>query len=357
VRLGLFLATLLVGGACAAPGRESSSHPPAPEQPVLATEPAAREPSELLWLVRDERLSATSRRVATTTEPSAATTLEAETSPDPEVRLVFVPRAPGLATPETLARAVIRDAEMRRPRALYVSRLLLRISGPIGDDGDPRVERTKVRALANDLVDAARPALQLCLAESLAEDPQVAVKAPALLVIKQAMSAQDLVYAFSPTLDAGPRGVKVRTLEWRGDAPDHAPTACLLRALETASDGVTPPLLAEHRMEVPLVAFSQHGWGFNLDGLHGAIALEAAEIGWQRLEQGEHEAALELFRDAYWVFHLAELRYLEGLALERLGRSDAAADAYAEYLVARPYAPEAPALPGRIERLRTRVPQ
>ena len=122
-----------------------------------------------------------------------------------------------------------------------------------------------------------------------------------------------------------------------------------------ASDEVTSSLLAEHRVQVPLVAFSQGSWGFNLGGLHGMVAFEAATLGWQRLEQGEHEAALELFRDGYWVYHLAELRYLEALALERLGRHDAAADAYAEYLAARPYAPEAPELPGRIEELRARA--
>src|SRR5262245_13539078 len=87
-RLGLFLATLLVEGACAVPSQGSTarSPEPEPEPPAFATEPAAREPSALLWLVRDERLSATSRRVATTAEPSAALAMEAEASTDPEVR-------------------------------------------------------------------------------------------------------------------------------------------------------------------------------------------------------------------------------------------------------------------------------
>ncbi len=78
-------------------------------------------------------------------------------------------------------------------------------------------------------------------------------------------------------------------------------------------------------------------------------------LGWQHYERNEHEAALELFRDAHWVLHLAEYRYLEALALEQLGRFDAAADAYAEYLAERSYAPEAPTLQGRIDRLRARA--
>lgn len=310
----------------------------------------------LLWLVRDERLDATGL-LATEPDPQPATEpdpVDDAAGQDHQVRPVVVPREPRLATPEDLARAAIRQVEPRRPRTLYTDRLLLRIAGPVCDCDVPRGEQAAVRRLVGDLVDEARPTLESCLAEALAEDPRVLVKAPALLVVQQAMAHGPLVYAFTPTLDVGPHGTQVHALGWQDEAPGDALHTCMTGALEAASAPASM-LTASFRVQVPLVAFSQRAWGLNLGGFHGRLALEAAALGWQHYVRGDHETALELFRDGYWVYHLAELRYLEALALEQLGRHTAAARAYAEYLEARPYAPEAPSLPQHIARLRARA--
>lgn len=384
------VATLL-GGCCPPPDVAAPLRPPGwgTAPPI---DPERLEPSPLLQMVRDERLAATGPLVAEpasdrahrgephdpaepdsasrgtpraaaedagTEQGAAEASADAEASTDPEtsaeVRRIVVPRRPKLATPEDLWRAKIREVEPRRPRELHVDRLLVRASGPICECDGSREARDEARARVVALVDAARPAIASCLADDLARDPRVLVKAPALLVVSQATRGGPLAFPFAPTLDLGPRGVEVRSLGWPADDPmPEALASCLTAAFEHA-DVDTTTLTREHRMQVPLVAFSQPAWGFNLGGFHQGLAFQAAALGWQHYERGEPEAALELFRDAYWAYHLDELRYLEGLALERLGRLGAAADAFADYLAARPYAPEAPTLPGRIEGLRARA--
>jgi hypothetical protein len=379
----------VLAGCCPPPEVGPPMRPPAPaagfEVPQLV-------PSVELRLLRDERLasiaplapppgavaestnasdSAPALEVGPAPSPDADTVADPSAEDDPssdatpssdadasaedEVRQLIVPRRPRLATPEALLRAKIREAEPRRPRALYVSRLLVRTSGPLcGCDGSRKV-RAEARRLVDAIVDRARASIQGCLADDLTRDPRVLIDAPALVVVAQAMRTGPLAYGFAPTMRLGPRGVEVQDLGWpSGDAIDEGLRTCLVRALESADVGPTS-LPREHRVQVPLVAFSQQAWGFNLGGFHGALAFQAAALGWQHYERGEHEEALELFRDAHWAYHLGEYRYLEGLALEQLGRLDAAANAYAEYLAERPYAPEAPTLQGRIDRLRARA--
>lgn len=338
------------------------------------------EPSVALQLLRDERLASLAplepapRRASARApqsepaEPDAASSAEPPVEDDAaadqrsarddadaetDVRRVVVPRRSRLATPENLLRARIRSVEPRRPRLLYVDRMLVRTSGPICECEGSRMARDEARTFVGKLVARARPAIKACLAEDLARDPRVLVDAPALLVVSQAMRSDAVVYRFVPTLHLGPHGVEVRALGWPGGELDDELDACLVRALEADVDRSS--LTREHHVQVPIVAFSQHAWGVPLSGFNAALAFEAATLGWLHYERGEHEAALELFRDAYWVLHLGEYRYLEGLALQQLGRFDAAADAYAEYLAGRPYAPEAPTLQGRIDRLRARA--
>lgn len=392
--LGWIAPLLLAGvpmGCCPPLDARPTTRSPGPTPPPEPAEPQVLEPSVELRLLREERLAsmaplepsprravepASARPDAVTDErptedvadsessPDADADREAEPEPDtepepdaePDVRSVVVPRRSRLGTPENLFRARIRSVEPQRPRPLYVDRLLLRISGLICNcDGSPQL-RDHARAVVTSLVERARPAIKACLAEDLARDPRVRADAPALLVVSQAMRAGPVVYRFVPTLDLGPHGVEVRGLGWPDDEVDTEIGGCLVRALEDA-DVEPSSLTRAHRVQVPLVAFSQHSWGYNLGGLNPTLALEAAALGWQHYERGEHEAALELFRDAFWVYHLGEYRYLEGLALEQLGALDAAADAYADYLAVRPYAPEATTLQERIDELRRRAAQ
>lgn len=366
------IAANVLGGCCPRADAGSGVRSPAMTSPAVG-EPRVLEPSPALQLVRLERLAsiaplapldpspteASVERDAAAgadpaDDPDADADADASTEDEADVRPVVVPRRSPFATPEELFRATLRDAESRRYRILNFDRMLVRTSGPVCDCDGSEKARAETRAFVDELVASARPAIAACFADELARDPRVLVDAPALLVVSQAMSLDPVAYRFVPTLRLGPAGVEVRSLGWPDETLGEELDACLTAALEQA-EVAPPPLTAEHGVRVPLVAFSQRAWGMEVSGLHLGLAFEAAAVGWQHYERGEHEAALELFRDAHWVLHLGEYRYLEGLALERLGRFDAAAEAFADYLAERPYAPEAPTLPDRIERLRARA--
>lgn len=364
------MAAVVLGGCCPRSEGRPGVRSPVMTSPALA-EPRVLEPSGALQLVRAERLASiaplapadpsatgasSERDAAAEAGPADDADADADASPaaEDDVRQVVVPRRSPLASPEELFRASIRDAESRRHRILHFDRMLVRTSGPICDCDGSENARAATRTFVDELVTSARPAIEACLAQELARDPRVLVDAPALLVVSQAMSLAPVAYRFVPALHLGPAGVEVRSLGWPDDALGDELGTCLTAALEEA-DVERPPLTGEHGVRVPLVAFSQRAWGTDVSALNLALAFEAAAVGWQHYERGEHEAALELFRDAHWVLHLGEYRYLEGLALEQLGRFDAAAAAFADYLAERPYAPEAPTLPARIARLRARA--
>jgi tetratricopeptide (TPR) repeat protein len=166
------------------------------------------------------------------------------------------------------------------------------------------------------------------------------------------MRLGSLVYRFMPSFDVGPSGVTLREVGWRGEGLTAELEQCLETALRDASVDAATAFEVTHDVVVPLVAFSQQGWGMNLGSPHGLLAMHAAVLGWLHYERGEYEHALEYFEDAFWVFHLEEFKYLEAMTLEQLGERTRAAKAYEIYLAARPYAPEAGELPRIIEELR-----
>ena len=269
-----------------------------------------------------------------------------------EVRHIVVRRR-RFATPEDLARAMIRDAESRRPRDLYGDRMLLRAAGAVCHcDGDA-TELARVQAVMRDLLVRARPGLKLCLGDAIAHDPRVLAKAPMTLVMTQAMLVDPLVYRFTPEFDVGPEGLALLDLGWPGAvSPELA--ACAEQALDEADDIDTSRIRAPHRVRLPLVGFSQHHLG-KPRGVHWMLSLQAAQLGWLHYDRGDVEQALEFFEDAYWAYHEGEYQYLIGLAHERLGHRERAAAAYEAFVLARPYAPEVAELRGRIERLRRPV--
>ncbi|HWB81663.1 MAG TPA: hypothetical protein VG755_42165, partial [Nannocystaceae bacterium] len=324
-------ASLIVLSGCCAPkgvGRTRASDPTtrAPARPMVL------EPSPVLQLVREERFAATGplireRDVAPRWQAPAREDAMAEAEPEQHydevveadgiVRKVVVPRK-RFATPEDLARAAIRDAESRRPRELYIDRLLLRTSGPICDcDGDLE-ERARVRAMMMAMIKRARPAIKLCLSQEMAEDPRIIVKAPALLVAVQARRLGHVTYRFAPRFEVSSGGVELRELEWQGEAGAEL-GECLAGAFESAYESDGAFLEGAHHVQLPLVAFVQPPFGMNVNSPYGLVALHASSLGWLHFERGEYEHALEFFADAWWMFHLVEYKYLEGMAYERLG--------------------------------------
>jgi tetratricopeptide (TPR) repeat protein len=352
---------VVVGGCC--PRDASGSRAPTV---IRATEPtpprSVYEPSPALQLVREERLAMEPPAKAPTIAPSAAEQDEgagAQTDGQAGEHVEFVEgetrrvrvRTRVLASLEDLVRAAIRQSQDRRPEFLYVSRLLLRIAGVVCDCDGSVAEQIRVRKLIGELVVRARPALKGCLAADAAEDPRVVIKAPALLVIEQVRRFDPMIYRWRPALEVSPMGIVVHDLGWKGASLDDNLAACLERALE-ATDVDTSEVTQAHRVTLPLVAFSQPGFAFEVSNLHHVLAVQASMLGWLYYENGAYAEALEYFRDAYWVFRMDEFRYLIAMSLERLGDHRAAAEHYEAYLAARPYAPEAPTLPAHIELLR-----
>ncbi len=331
------------------------------------------EPHPVLQLVRSERLSRNPPPAPAATpsprtdtperEPSTDEASEARDSADDEtddepasaavtegdVRRVVVRRR-RFATTTDLIAAMVRRAEPRRPRQLHGDRMILRASAAACHcDGD-MTELARVQAAMRALVRSARPSLKRCLGEAIADDPRVIVKAPMTLVMTQAMLFGPIVHRFTPEFDIGPRGVQLRDLGWP-DAP-AALSTCLARALDHARVADTSHIHAQHRVRLPLVAFSQRAETHEPRGIHWMLSLQAAAMGWLHYERGEIEEALAYFEDAHWVYHEGEYLYLVGLAHERLGAHERAASAFERFLRERPYAPEAEPLRAHIDALR-----
>lgn len=344
------------------------------------------EPPPALQMVREERIATTAPRVSRDglaprwqapgrpvgDPPPRADATDESTTDDPaadaehpeaddveyaegEVRHIVVRRR-RFATPEDLVRAMIRDAESRRPRQLYGDRMLLRAAGAVCHcDGDV-TELARVQAVMRALVAQARPGLKRCLGEAIAEDPRVIVKAPMTLVMTQAMLFDSLVYRFTPEFEVGPEGLALKDVGWPGELPREL-AECVETALADTGVIDTSHIRAPHRVRLPLVGFSQRHLGLGEKGrsVHWMLSLQAAQLGWLHYDRGDVDQALAFFEDAYWAYHEGEYQYLIGLAHERLGDRERAAAAYEAFVLARPYAPEVAELRERIDRLRGTV--
>lgn len=366
------LVAVLGSAACCPDARtRAGSNTPLPTRDTVRPR-TVLEPHPVLQLVRSERLSRNpppapaappSPRTDTQREPSTDEASEARDSADDEaedepasadvaegeVRRIVVRRR-RFATTADLIAAMVRHAEPRRPRELHGDRMILRASAAACHcDGD-MTELARVQAAMRALVRSARPSLKRCLGEAIADDPRVIVKAPMTLVMTQAMLFGPIVHRFTPEFDIGPRGVQLRDLGWP-DAPAELST-CLAHALDHARAADTSTIRAQHRVRLPLVAFSQRAETHQPRGIHWMLSLQAAAMGWLHYERGELDEALAYFEDAHWVFHEGEYLYLIGLAHERLGAPERAATAYERFLRERPYAPEAEPLRARIDALR-----
>lgn len=271
-----------------------------------------------------------------------------ETEPDEsdesdDIRRVVVRTSP-FATPEDMARYTLRYAESRRPREMYPTRLLLRRAGPIRACGSSREDLRAARQLVDDI----RAEAKQCIVVEQARQPGVLLPTPAALVLEQAAQRSDIAYSVSVHLRPGEPA--------RVTSPGSTLSLQARRCIGEVVDRATPREgLA--RMEIPLTIFKQPPFRMGGNPLHEGLAREAATLGWTHYERQEHAEALEFFRDAHWLFHLLEYRLLEGMALQQLGRSGAAIEAYVEYMKGRPHAPEVPQLRRTIARLRAEAEQ
>ena len=261
-----------------------------------------------------------------------------------EVRKVVV-RVPRFATPEVLARALLRSAESRRPRELYEARLLLRHAGPVRACGadDP----SQVRQRARSLVRSKRNALKRCIIDARGRLPDILAPAPAALVVEQAQLLGDaMIYRFVVTHTANDDAGTVRVLD-RTRKLDAEGLACIRQAVAPAMANLGASV------QVPLIAFGQRSFGHGTSrGRNAALARQAAVLGWLHYDRGELEDAVRYFRDAYWVFQLAEYRLMEGRAWDAMGWGRRAAAAYAAYLDRRPHGLEAEPTRLRLRELR-----
>lgn len=350
----------VLGGCASAPASSGGGYPGEPSgslvlepSPMLALARGEREATELP-LAAPDRPDRAERRAAReaegdATEGEGATEAaaeppelgeEIEDGGEMEVRTVRV-KTTRFATPEDLARYAIRHAESRRPRELYPTRLLVRRAGPVRAEGASRRERRRAAELVEDL----RHEIKQCLVQEQSRRPGVVLEVPESLVIQQAARGSDPVaYRFS--LSVGPGESATVTRRQGGLSAEGA------ECIAAAADAGTRGRRLRARVEIPVSAFVQPGFAMAGSGMHSALALEAATLGWLHYEREQYREALAYFRDAYWLFHLVEYQVLIGMALEELGRDEAAADAYAMYLERRPYAAEAPRLREAIARLR-----
>lgn len=280
-------------------------------------------------------------------EPESAEPESDEPEPEPDepedIRRVVVRTSP-FATPEDLARYTLRNAEYRRPREMYPTRLLLRRAGPIRGCGSDREDLRAARQLVQDI----RAEAKDCIVQEQTRQPGVMVRAPAALVLEQAARRSDIAYSLSVHLRPGE---SARVTSRQSELSSMA-----RRCIADVVDRATPDGgLA--RMEIPLTVFKQPPFRMGGHPLHEGLAREAATVGWTHYDRQEYAEALEYFRDAYWLFHLVDYRLLEGMALERLGRSRAAIEAYVAYMEGRPYAPEVPQLRRTVAQLRAEAGQ
>ncbi len=321
--VGVLVAVLSFG--CAAETNAVKTGPVTP--PVYSFEP-----SPLLQLARSERelppLRLAPRPRANEPEPAPRDTTLDEDGIQREVRV----RRTRFATPEDLARAVLRHAESRRPRELHPTRYLIRATRV---HAATRAAKRRARRM----VDARDPDVARCLTEDLSSHPSVILRAPSALVLEEARRT-----------GAGPTDHAV-TVQFRGQRPPavtteppvhDAATACLVSAL-TPGPG---DRLRSARVE--LSAFAQGAYGHGGDALHQRLANEAATLGWIELERGAHAEALSFFEDAYWLYHRAEYELLQAMALHEMGKVEMALTRYRSFLEARPHAPEVATVRERI---------
>jgi hypothetical protein len=295
------------------------------------------QPNDQLRVLRSERerASPTTRAKVVRVDAGApspssteteATTAEAS-DPTSEVRKIRV-RSPRFATSTDLLRYLVRHAERRRPRELHETRLLLR-ARVVDVEGRGRfLEPTRG---ARTIVRKTRSAIKKCLADDIASDPRILLGAPASLVLEQAR-ALGLPTDIAFDVRLRPHGVDV------DERFDRATAWCIEAAIGPWLAG-----LGSSRIDLRMSAFVQPGYApeSKFGSLNHRLSIQAAMLGWLHFERGHYEEALEYFRDARFVFHMAEFDYLVGLALARLGHASAAAEAFTAFLERRPAAPEA----------------
>lgn len=269
-------------------------------------------------------------------DPSDVEASELDDIETTEVRTVVVRRSP-FATPEDMLRATIRNAEHRRPREVYPSRLLVRGGGMLASCGGEPADVDR-RALVRSL----RPQISQCILEELVRRDGLILPGPAALVLQQAAATESIDYSLTVHLAAG----QPPTVSSRRGTLSAAGRECIANVVGTRArrEGATSG-------DIRLSVFMQPGLYYGGTDLHRALALESAIMGWTHYERGEYREALEYFRDAYWVFELVEYQVLVGMALERLGHPQAAAKAYRRYVDRRPYAPRFDELRQRAARL------
>lgn len=324
--VGVLLTVLSLGCATKPTAVDSA---PAPPQAY------AFEPSPLLALARSERELPPVRRkwLKRRFNPDA---VDDDTTLDEDGIHRTVRVHPfRLATPEELARAVLRHAESRRPRELHSTRYLVRATRV---HAPTRAAKRRARVL----VDARDPDIAQCLTQDLSSHPSVILRAPSALVLEQARHT-----GAGPTdhaIDIQFNGQRPPTVTT--DPPVHdAATRCLESAL-TPGPGDRP-----RTARVELSAFAQGAFGHGGDALHQRLANEAATLGWIELERGAHAEALAYFEDAYWLYHRAEYELLQAMALQKMGKVNMALTRYRRFVEARPHAPEVEMVRERIAAL------
>lgn len=307
------------------------------------------EPSPLLELVRNERELS---ELPTVSREREVLALQAESDDADEARDPHEPEAveeenvreirvktTRFATWESLARYALRHAEKRRPRELHESRFLVRVSGAVKTPEGGSSDRAAARRHLRDQ----RTEVKRCLVAGEARRPGAIVKAPSALVVEQSMRRGDLEYHFTVHF---PGGAGAPELTMDHGSLDETTRECIETVLHTN----LPDDLAA--LDLPIVAFGQQAFGYGTGALNAGLATQAATLGWVHYDRGEYHQALAYFEDAYWVFHRPEYKALVGMALEKLDRPEAAAEAYADYVEARGDSPEAFELRIKIRKLR-----
>lgn len=334
---------LLLAGCCTRP--PIASTPPADDPHRV--QPAVVQPSALLRLAREERLGAEPPRLSTATaevedaEPVAPGHDETSSDAD-EVRRIVV-KTHRFASWEDLTRYALRHVKKRRPREFHESRLLLRQSGPARVCGAGSC--MSLRRRVHKLIRERRPALTRCLIRARARRGDMIATLPSSLVVEQALARGDaMVMRFAVRYEPGKSRPSIEGPQRQLDASARA---CLTEAMPPDLDSKRT-----HDVEIRLVAFAQASFGHGgSTGLNGALARQAAMLGWVHYERGDFEEALEYFRDAYWLFELVEYRLLEALAHDKLDQREQAVAAYTAYVDHRPHGLEAAMARRRIQAL------
>jgi len=295
-------------------------------------------PSPLLELARSERELPPVRRQWLRKRFDGTPPTDTEVDDDGIRRTVRV-HPFRLATPENLARAALRDAESRRPREWNQARFLIRAT-------KIRASSVHARHETRVMVDDRDDRIARCLAEELTARTDVILRTPTALVIEQAVRTGPLEYALSVAF----HGKRDPTVLVTPEVNEHT-QACLTETLR--------PGLAENprSARVELTAFSQvSGSPTRTPPIHRTLANEAAILGWIELERGAAEEALAYFEDAYWLYHRAEYKLLQAMALQKMGRPNMALTRYRLFVEQRPHAPETAMIRTRIAALESRYP-